>query len=210
MTRVSLPPHGHALLHCADGRRLSARRVVVSAPLALLQRGAIEFEPPLPPEHLEAIAAVKIGNGLKVRGSKEGVSDLDETSYALIPTVAVHSPLLSFPITRRILDAIGETSAPAPSPVFALHPPHTCSSMRTHRESPFPPPPLTQGARRSTPRPHVRSEALPVPHPPVGPLPSTTPTAHLLLQLSLPPSPPFPPLPPPSGVAAALAPLLAR
>ena len=50
----------------ARGRTLRAARLVVSVPLAVLQRGGIAFEPPLPPATRDAIGAVKIGNALKV------------------------------------------------------------------------------------------------------------------------------------------------
>ena len=46
----------------ARGRTLRAARLVVTVPLPALQRGAIGFEPPLPPPLSAAIGAVRIGN----------------------------------------------------------------------------------------------------------------------------------------------------
>ena len=50
----------------ARGRTLRAARLVVSVPLPVLQRGGIAFEPPLPAVQREAIAALKVGNAVKV------------------------------------------------------------------------------------------------------------------------------------------------
>ena len=50
----------------ARGRTLRAARLVVSVPLPVLQRGAIGFDPPLPPPLTAAISAVRMGNALKV------------------------------------------------------------------------------------------------------------------------------------------------
>ena len=54
-----------ALWRCRTRGRTRAARLVVSVPLAVLQRGGI-VEPSLPPATRDAIGAVKIGNALKV------------------------------------------------------------------------------------------------------------------------------------------------
>mmetsp|Transcript_13797 Transcript_13797/g.38880 ORF Transcript_13797/g.38880 Transcript_13797/m.38880 type:complete len:300 (-) Transcript_13797:457-1356(-) len=66
VTRIELASSGGVTLCSVDGRRLSAQRVIVSVPLALLQRGTIAFDPPLPPAHKETIRSIKVGNALKV------------------------------------------------------------------------------------------------------------------------------------------------
>lgn len=46
--------------------RARARRVVVTVPLALLQRGDIAFDPPLPPHKAGALARLKVGAATKI------------------------------------------------------------------------------------------------------------------------------------------------
>lgn len=50
----------------ACGREVLARRLLVTVPLACLQRGAPSFSPPLPRAKAEAIGRVRVGNALKV------------------------------------------------------------------------------------------------------------------------------------------------
>jgi monoamine oxidase len=50
----------------ATGREVLARRLIVTAPLACLQRGAIAFRPELPAAKREALGRVRMGNALKV------------------------------------------------------------------------------------------------------------------------------------------------
>ena len=53
------------LIESSDGRRLLASRLVVTVPLAVLQRKTIQFTPPLPIEKEEAIGAIRVGSALK-------------------------------------------------------------------------------------------------------------------------------------------------
>ncbi|KAG8458703.1 hypothetical protein KFE25_012901 [Diacronema lutheri] len=48
------------------GREVACRRLVVTVPLACLQRGALAFVPPLPATKARAIERVRVGNALKV------------------------------------------------------------------------------------------------------------------------------------------------
>lgn len=50
----------------ASGRVVEARRLLVTLPLACLQRGAVAFSPALPAAKTEAISRVRVGNALKV------------------------------------------------------------------------------------------------------------------------------------------------
>lgn len=49
------------LVDTTDGERRSADQVVISVPLGVLQAGAIEFDPPLPPANLAALRALGMG-----------------------------------------------------------------------------------------------------------------------------------------------------
>jgi hypothetical protein len=48
------------------GAQLRARRVVVTVPLALLQRGRVAFHPPLPPAKAAALGRVRVGRAMKI------------------------------------------------------------------------------------------------------------------------------------------------
>jgi hypothetical protein len=50
----------------AHGARIAARKVVVTAPLKVLQSGRIHFQPPLPPAKQAAIQRLRMGNAVKV------------------------------------------------------------------------------------------------------------------------------------------------
>ena len=50
----------------ADGTEYEADRAIVTVPLKLLQEGRLEFDPPLPRAHQEAIAGADIWGGMKV------------------------------------------------------------------------------------------------------------------------------------------------
>lgn len=55
-----------AVLHGPHGRRKSCRQVLVTASLAVLQRGDITFEPPLPEAKQQALSRLKMTNAIKV------------------------------------------------------------------------------------------------------------------------------------------------
>jgi monoamine oxidase len=55
-----------AALHLRGGERLRARRVVLTAPLALLQAEQPRFEPPLPAAKRHAIGAIAVGHVTKL------------------------------------------------------------------------------------------------------------------------------------------------
>lgn len=48
------------------GGLVSARSVIVTVPLPVLQRGELAFEPPLPSAHLAAVRSLRMGSALKV------------------------------------------------------------------------------------------------------------------------------------------------
>ena len=50
----------------SSGRTVRARAVIVTVPLAALQRGEVHFEPPLPVVHSTAISKLRMGSALKV------------------------------------------------------------------------------------------------------------------------------------------------
>ncbi len=54
------------VLTAADGTTHEAERAIVTVPLKLLQDGAIDFDPPLPEAHREAIDRAEIWGGMKV------------------------------------------------------------------------------------------------------------------------------------------------
>ena len=62
----------------ASGATHTADRVIVTVPLAVLQRGDVRFEPPLPSDHTDAIERAHVWNGLKA------FIEFDEAFY---PTV---------------------------------------------------------------------------------------------------------------------------
>jgi len=49
-----------------DGRRLRARRAIVTVPLSVLRDGDIRFEPPLAPSKVEAAKSMSFANGVKI------------------------------------------------------------------------------------------------------------------------------------------------
>jgi monoamine oxidase len=48
------------------GNEFIADRVLVTIPLAMLKNNSIEFQPSLPPEKLQAIQSIEMGNGIKI------------------------------------------------------------------------------------------------------------------------------------------------
>ena len=56
-----------AIVRGSAGRQLSCSKVIVTVPIAILQRGDILFRPSMPPEKLAAIARIKMCNAIKVR-----------------------------------------------------------------------------------------------------------------------------------------------
>jgi len=48
------------------GTEYIADRVLVTIPLAILKNNSIEFQPSLPPEKLQAIQSIEMGNGIKI------------------------------------------------------------------------------------------------------------------------------------------------
>jgi hypothetical protein len=58
---------GGAVLTGPDGVRLGARKVVVTASLAVLQSGRLAFSPPLPADKQGALRRLRMGNAAKVR-----------------------------------------------------------------------------------------------------------------------------------------------
>lgn len=58
---------GGAVLTGPDGARLGARKVVVTASLAVLQSGRLAFSPPLPADKQGALRRLRMGNAAKVR-----------------------------------------------------------------------------------------------------------------------------------------------
>ena len=67
VTRVRvLDGSGGACLTGPGGATLHARRVVVAVPLAVLQAGAISFDPPPPPAKRAALGRVRVGGAVKV------------------------------------------------------------------------------------------------------------------------------------------------
>jgi monoamine oxidase len=63
--RVRWSP-GEVELGLRDGARLSARRVIVTAPVGVLQAGRPAFDPPLPPAKRAAIATIPMGQVTKL------------------------------------------------------------------------------------------------------------------------------------------------
>ena len=63
---VADAPHTHVVASDAAGRRVVAKAAVVSVPLAVLQRGEVRIEPPLPTPQAAAVDAISIGNALKI------------------------------------------------------------------------------------------------------------------------------------------------
>jgi len=54
-------------VQCRDGQRFEADKVIITAPLAVLQRRGILFDPTLPADHQQAIDRLGMGQGLKLR-----------------------------------------------------------------------------------------------------------------------------------------------
>lgn len=61
---------GGAVLTGPDGARLGARKVVVTASLAVLQSGRLAFSPPLPADKQGALRRLRMGNAAKVRRAR--------------------------------------------------------------------------------------------------------------------------------------------
>ncbi|KAI8469401.1 MAG: amine oxidase-like protein [Monoraphidium minutum] len=55
-----------AVLRGPGGRELRARKVIITAPLRVLQAGKIAFSPPLPAAKCDAIRRLRMGNAVKV------------------------------------------------------------------------------------------------------------------------------------------------
>jgi Flavin containing amine oxidoreductase len=66
VSRLCYDAHS-AVLTGPDGARLRARKVVVTASLAVLQAGRIAFVPPLPEAKAGALRRLRMGNAAKVR-----------------------------------------------------------------------------------------------------------------------------------------------
>lgn len=54
-------------VQCQNGPRFVADKVIITVPLAVLQQEQIQFDPPLPAGHQQAIARLGMGQGLKLR-----------------------------------------------------------------------------------------------------------------------------------------------
>jgi hypothetical protein len=67
ITSITYSPAG-ALLTGPNGLRLGARKVVITASLAVLQQGRISFSPALPEPKVAAIKRLRFGNAAKVGG----------------------------------------------------------------------------------------------------------------------------------------------
>jgi monoamine oxidase len=65
ITSITYSPAG-ALLTGPNGVRLGARKVVITASLAVLQQGRIQFSPALPAPKAAAIKRLRFGNAAKV------------------------------------------------------------------------------------------------------------------------------------------------
>jgi len=63
---------GGATLTGPGGARLGARKVIVTASLAVLQSGRLGFEPPLPHDKQGALSRLRMGNAAKVSLTLEG------------------------------------------------------------------------------------------------------------------------------------------
>ena len=61
VVRVSYDRDG-VRVRTAEGREYTARKLILTVPLGILQKGKIVFEPPLPKEKLEAIGRIGFGN----------------------------------------------------------------------------------------------------------------------------------------------------
>lgn len=60
--------HGAAVtVQCQNGQRFVADKVIITVPLAILQQERIQFDPPLPAGHQQAITRLGMGQGLKLR-----------------------------------------------------------------------------------------------------------------------------------------------
>lgn len=69
ITSITYSPAG-ALLTGPNGLRLGARKVVITASLAVLQQGRISFSPALPEPKAAAIKRLRFGNAAKVGGGR--------------------------------------------------------------------------------------------------------------------------------------------
>ena len=58
---------GPLIVQGPGGQQLACRRVIVTVPLPVLQRGQLTFSPPLPQRKQEALARLRIGNAVKAR-----------------------------------------------------------------------------------------------------------------------------------------------
>lgn len=67
-TQIVRIDHGgdEVVLTTADGEEWSADRIIFTAPMKVLQDGDIEFEPGLPPGHVDALERANIWTGMKV------------------------------------------------------------------------------------------------------------------------------------------------
>jgi len=83
-----------AVLTDTDGNTYEADRVLVTAPLAVLQRGIIDFSPPLPQEKTRAINSVEMPDGIKV---------FIEFSERFYPDVTLVGPPLSYEAQEKVI-----------------------------------------------------------------------------------------------------------
>jgi monoamine oxidase len=59
--RITLAAAGGVTVHTAEGATLQADRLVLSVPLGVLRAGHIQFDPPLPEGHRQALGALGMG-----------------------------------------------------------------------------------------------------------------------------------------------------
>jgi len=104
-------------LRFGTGESMSADRLVVTAPLGVLQPGVIEFDPPLPPSNRGALNALGVGSIELVRlGYDEPFWDEDAALWHLVGTDLPITTWVNFmPITGRpdLLGIVGGEPARA-------------------------------------------------------------------------------------------------
>jgi lysine-specific histone demethylase 1 len=74
---------GGAVLTGPDGAKLGARKVIVTASLAVLQSGRLGFSPALPADKQGALKRLRMGNAAKV-GWGRGVCWTDCTKHSVV------------------------------------------------------------------------------------------------------------------------------
>ncbi len=95
VTLINWSPEG-VMVQVANGTQWHARAAVVTLPLAVLQAGVIEFDPPLPSEKRQAI------NGLAMRPALKVLLRFDECFWpARLAFLSARSPLMVWWSVRR-------------------------------------------------------------------------------------------------------------